>query len=343
MVFLLKLLVWLVLVSFVKPRSSKSSLDLISKSLMSVRGIELQLNTSDQLTAGSSSMTLKFEDGEVKIYQPNVFHALRTAACLSEKEYICALSPQRLQSIFSDSKSNQEFWQTAATAGLTQEDLLTADPSGILVKSISHSECRAFRQILPSYANHVLLQSRHFNGSSIAAVLGLYRVHQRGSWTHKYYLVARNVFPPNPMKTLLPLTRRRTRYDLKGSLVGRRASKASIVGKDVDLLEDQVKIEIEDSQREQLLETISRDVLFLESHGFMDYSLLLGICSVDITSQKNPSTLPWFFETPIKPQSHKIGYVSRQKQNKTNKRNNKRPILLFSKNKQKQKQNNRAD
>eukprot|EP01036_Dinobryon_divergens_P059104 gene59104-78859_t len=66
-------------------------------------------------------------------------------------------------------------------------------------------------------------------------------------------------------------------YDLKGSLVGRKATEAERtkggVLKDLDLVEDGCKMQL-GSKREAFLAQIKKDAFFLAQHNIMDYSLL---------------------------------------------------------------------
>ena len=67
-------------------------------------------------------------------------------------------------------------------------------------------------------------------------------------------------------------------YDLKGSLVGRRATPAERQGggvlKDMDLIEDRCVIEL-GSKKEMFLAQLKKDAEFLAQHNIMDYSLLV--------------------------------------------------------------------
>ena len=94
-----------------------------------------------------------------------------------------------------------------------------------------------------------------------------------------YLVVMRNVFS-NHLKI-------HKKYDLKGSTVDREASqkereKDSPTFKDMDFLNDKVKIHIGDEAKARLMDTLRADVTFLTSLHLMDYSLLLGESKVKI-------------------------------------------------------------
>ena len=77
-------------------------------------------------------------------------------------------------------------------------------------------------------------------------------------------------------------------FDLKGSLVDRKTKgkiTSSTTLKDVNFLlaaQNQPKfINLSDSVKKRILKLVKKDVDFLASLGFMDYSLLLGIETLD--------------------------------------------------------------
>ena len=77
-------------------------------------------------------------------------------------------------------------------------------------------------------------------------------------------------------------------FDLKGSLVDRKVKgkiTSSTTLKDVNFLIAAAKnpdfINLDESDRIKLLRTLKRDADFLSSQGLMDYSLLLGIETLD--------------------------------------------------------------
>ena len=200
--------------------------------------------------ASSSSTT-----GHVKAYRPVLFKRLRQAAGVSEDDYTSSLDFVRdaLACLSADSKSGQAFW--ASKNGL------------LVVKTIKPYECRNLRGVLDSYADHVLGTGDALH-TCISPVLGLYRVTLK-SGGRRYFMVSKNVYPPRPV----PLRR----YDLKGSTVGRRAKAPSPVLKDLDLMASGLALGLGPRARAALLRALERDAVFLRSHGFMDYSLLVAV------------------------------------------------------------------
>lgn len=95
------------------------------------------------------------------------------------------------------------------------------------------------------------------------------------------------------MNNLLPsFVKMHLKYDLKGSTFKRKASKAerakkSPTYKDLDFMEQHPNgIFLEAETYNALIKTIQRDCTVLESFKIMDYSLLLGVHNLDISSKE---------------------------------------------------------
>lgn len=71
-----------------------------------------------------------------------------------------------------------------------------------------------------------------------------------------------------------------------------RCSDSSIALKDLDFLEDQVKIKLPQPEKNIFLNQMVADSMFLESHQINDYSLLIGIHLIPPRNHK-PKRLPF--------------------------------------------------
>jgi len=165
------------------------------------------LHLQNQNTPDYSATYLNSMLGGVKIYSPKLFFDLRQKFFISKELFVKNLSYQNLICINSDSKSGERFW--ISSDGL------------IVLKTIKPYECRTLKSILGSYVEHL----KSNPNSSIAAILGLYRVKLKGKLFSKYYLVTRNVYPLLGTKD----TFINRKYDLKGSTQGRSASSRAAV------------------------------------------------------------------------------------------------------------------
>ena len=206
----------------------------------------------------SSSCTMRLDDDgerhcnlELKEYRPSIFAMLRERAGFTKTDYLLSLAHENLNTISSDSKSGQNFW--------------VSSNGRVVLKTVKGYEARNLLGILDSYALHAMT-----GRSAIAAILGLYRV-KMDSGKRVYFLACANVYPG------VGVTQR---FDLKGSLVGRKASSISTVAKDLDLMESGGMLDFGPS-RQMTLRTLKRDAEFLKRHMLMDYSLLIAVQKVD--------------------------------------------------------------
>ena len=176
---------------------------------------------------------------------------LRERAGFTETEYLQSLSYENLNTISADSKSGQNFW--------------VSSNGRVVLKTVKGYEAQNMLGILDSYALHAMT-----GRSAIAAILGLYRV-KMDSGKQVYFLACANVYPKKGVTQ---------KFDLKGSLVGRKASRVSTVAKDLDLLESGGMLDFGPS-RQLVLHTLRRDAEFLKRHMLMDYSLLVAVQRVE--------------------------------------------------------------
>lgn len=207
-------------------------------------------------TSGSAhDMYIHGANGVVKIYRPRLFGILREGAGVDERMFQRSIDADQLISLSADSKSGQAFWQSSD--GL------------VVLKTIKHYECINLRRIIDPYAAHVLQDH-----SCIAGVLGLYRVRLRHSRRPVYLLACKNVYHSRSDNNRIAP---RTRYDLKGSTVGRAKSASSSVLKDLDLIRSDRCFKLGTDSKLALMHALERDSQFLSRFRFMDYSLLVDV------------------------------------------------------------------
>jgi len=122
-------------------------------------------------------------------------------------------------------------------------------------------------------------------------IYGLYSLKIENNIT-VYVILAANTF--NTPKLI------HEKYDVKGSWVKRsvreHALDPSVLGKDLDLKR---KLNVTRKQKQELVEQISSDALFLKSLKIMDYSLLIGFhfvnqdSQIDIRGSKKMKRVSW--------------------------------------------------
>merc|ERR1712003_99659 len=150
-----------------------------------------------------------------------------------------------------------------------------------LIKSMTRSECKLMRKILPSYYYYVKNQPN----TLLTKFYGMYRVK-----THNrqpiYFVVMGSVF-----YTDLDI---HTIYDLKGSTKGRCATEKeklqeTPVLKDLDFMQNKEVLQIGSVKAKLFCEQLRKDTELLRKLKIMDYSLLVGIHYFD--RKRAPSML----------------------------------------------------
>ncbi|VDL76291.1 unnamed protein product [Nippostrongylus brasiliensis] len=144
-----------------------------------------------------------------------------------------------------------------SNAGASGSIFYVSQDDQFIIKTVQHKEAEFLQKLLPGYYMSL--------GKNIRL------------------LVMNNLLPQNVTM--------HEKYDLKGSTYKRLASKserakAAPTLKDLDFIENHPNegLSIDPISYDSLMKTISRDCLVLESFKIMDYSLLVGIHNVELTS-----------------------------------------------------------
>jgi len=159
-------------------------------------------------------------------------------------------------------------------AGQSGEFFFFTNDSKFIIKTISNKELKLLLKILPKYVDHL----KQNQSSLLTRIYGLFSF--KISYTReKYHFIIMNNVNNCPKECI------QRKYDLKGSTVGRRTVKNKDVPKeklqeydtlkDLDFQKYEKHIGISQCEKTKLLETLKKDLNFLESQGLMDYSLVL--------------------------------------------------------------------
>lgn len=205
-------------------------------------------------------------------YAPLVFAKLREHWGIRNEDYIHSIGPGSML-------SNLMLGSLSSLAELGSEGksgsffYFTSDGK-FMVKTVHREEHKLLRSILQQYHFHMF----KYRDSMLCRIVGCHVLrlskHNKIGADKIYFVVMQNV-----LNTDLEL---HTRFDLKGSTVGRRSpegarnsSKSTL--KDLDLLEMGQRIRLGPERRQMLLQTLEHDSEFLREKQLIDYSLLLGI------------------------------------------------------------------
>ena len=146
-----------------------------------------------------------------------------------------------------------------------------------MIKTITTTESKFLRRILPHYFRHCVENPN----TTMSRFFGMYRVKMYHLEKRTKFIIMNSVFDTD--KYLHSF------YDLKGSILGRKAKKSDTVKKDNDLREKLPKsaISLHPSVREKMRKQLEIDCNFLASMKIMDYSLLVGIHEKPIVWETN--------------------------------------------------------
>lgn len=191
---------------------------------------------------------------------PQVFRALRALSNIDEADYMTSLAGDfNYIEFLANSKSGCFFFYS--------------HDGRFMIKTQSREEARLLRDMMPQYVAHLAERP----DSLLARFYGLHRVSMPTLKRQTFFVVMQSVFycPLTPPLTL------HTKFDLKGSTVGRRTSAEDCaqgaVQKDLNFLEDKHRLRFDPQTLRVFEETLRADTAFLRDLNIMDYSLLLGV------------------------------------------------------------------
>ncbi|KHJ92926.1 1-phosphatidylinositol-4-phosphate 5-kinase [Oesophagostomum dentatum] len=172
-----------------------------------------------------------------------------------------------------------------SNAGASGSIFYVSQDDQFIIKTVQHKEAEFLQKLLPGYYMNLQQNPK----TLLPKFFGLFCYQSLGK--NIRLLVMNNLLPQNVTM--------HEKYDLKGSTYKRLASKAerakaSPTLKDLDFIENHPNegLSMDPVSYDSLIRTISRDCLVLESFKIMDYSLLVGIHNVELTTGGRYQTAP---------------------------------------------------
>ncbi|KAJ8433644.1 hypothetical protein Cgig2_002315 [Carnegiea gigantea] len=220
---------------------------LSSSSLKSSRTTNIQYSKQRSLPPGTITEFVW------KDYSSTIFRNIQELGNVKYEDYMITVS------------RHETLMELALQGGCGRPFFLPHDDR-FVIKTLRKSEAKLLIEILPSYYDHI---KTHAN-CLLAKYYGLHATRPGIGGSKVYFVVMENL-----LQTDLHIHKQ---YDLKGSAQGRSPGKSvplprtTLKDTDFDLC-----FLLHQSTRNQLLEQIKLDCKFLEEHGIMGYSLLLGI------------------------------------------------------------------
>ena len=222
----------------------------------------------------------KQEIFRIKEYAGIVFNSIRKLYGYDKESFIQSISPQVFitEMIISNTTSIEELFNTGRSGSLFY---YTRDGKFIL-KTISKSEYKTLKRILPKYYYHLMKYKNTFLPKFFGCYKLLKKVKKKRIYV--YFIIMMNVFSTSKQIHV--------RFDLKGSTLAREViskeeklnkdfedilGKYSFALKDLDFDYFKKNIYINESIYNDLIEQLNADSLVLKECNINDYSLLLGI------------------------------------------------------------------
>ncbi|XP_071588099.1 phosphatidylinositol 4-phosphate 5-kinase type-1 beta isoform X3 [Heliangelus exortis] len=231
--------------------------NLTSKSVRDVLMQDFYVVESVSLPSEGSSLTPahRYPDFTFKTYAPFAFRYFRELFGIKPDDYLYSICSEPLIELSNPGGSGSLFF-------VTSDDKF-------IIKTVQHKEAEFLQKILPGYYMNLNQNPR----TLLPKFYGLYCVQSGG--INIRVVVMNNVLPQALEMHL--------KYDLKGSMYKRRASrkereKSHPTFRDLDFLQDiHEGLYLDSETYSALMRTLQRDCLVLQSFRIMDYSLLLGI------------------------------------------------------------------
>ena len=170
--------------------------------------------------------------------------------------------------VFLPSQTSLRAISSAAASGKSSSWFFCSKDSRFLVKTCSLKERDVLLDILGEYSKHA---ETHRGTSLLPQYYGLYTIEVGSRSAH--FIIMNYWFA-----TMHAIS---TRFDLKGSTKGRRASRKerakgdAAVLKDLDFLESDVHVQ--NRMAEEVKAAIATDVAFMERNRLIDYSMMVGL------------------------------------------------------------------
>jgi hypothetical protein len=195
-------------------------------------------------------------------YRSSQFHAPSTGSfvCRHMRQEL-GVDPGHYLSNICDGNMN-----ISPTAGRSGAIFMVPDGGKFFLKSLTKNESKTLRVCLKAYHAYMVTHP----DTLLCRIYGMYRVVcKQGTFR---FVVINNVFDTSRII--------HERFDLKGSMINRRAVPSDYVRtiyKDQDILEKGRRLRMSRDVGLQLRQQLTSDVQFLCSQGLMDYSFLVGV------------------------------------------------------------------
>ena len=217
---------------------------------------------------GTTFKKCKFKD-----YAPYVFQNIRKQYGITNESYIQSIGINTFRNAFFD---KLYLMLSETSTGKSGSFFFHTSDGKYMIKTIKKTEFNKLMSHLGSYHKFLLKNSNTF----LPKYFGLHQIKciKAGRVIYDIYIVVmNNVFNMDNPGLI------KNKYDLKGSRYKRFTEaediKKGAAKKDLNFLEDDIKLKFTKGIKENLMRQFEIDSDFLSRHKIIDYSLLLGIIS----------------------------------------------------------------
>lgn len=234
----------------------------------------------------------KFDTCKFKDYAPYVFQSIRRQSGITYDDYIRSLGVNTFRNAFFD---KLYLMLSESSTGKSGSFFFHTSDGKFMIKTIKKSEFQILMSILPHYHEHIL----NNQNTLITYYYGLHQMkcYNKGELIYDIYvIVMNNIFCLQNPELIEKV------YDLKGSFFQRLTPDDKIqknyARKDLNFVNEGMKINIPYSIKDKVLTQIDLDAAFLAKFNIIDYSLLLGVIS-----SKNDKGMKSMFDYDNMPKS----------------------------------------
>ena len=213
------------------------------------------------------------------IMHQKFFENIRKLDGIKNDDYSKTLGPSNIfKYIWSN---NMSTFKALCSSGKSGSLFYYTEDGKYMLKTIHKDEFLKMREIIKPYHEHIV----NWNNSVINRFYGLHKINyfENRKEREQYLVIMNNLFGIYEVDI---------RYDLKGSTSGRTTffpegvpMDKTISLKDNNFIDGNIKFNIEESERKELLKCLDKASKFLGDWSILDYSLLVGV--VDLEKRRN--------------------------------------------------------
>ena len=210
---------------------------------------------------------------KVKVFYPLIFSKIREKFLLNINSYISAFSLEKITLQLIHTNFSSKVW--IPSSGKSGSYFYFTENKKFIIKTIKDSELEVMSKILPDYYAYLESCSNTF----ISKIFGLYSLRplQSPENTHNFIVMNNIFYEKYEIQSI---------FDIKGSTSGRTSDFNSLANshfalRDCDFVRLGIKIKVNESDKELILNQILKDAEFLCTMEIMDYSLLIVIHHFD--------------------------------------------------------------